>query len=210
MALKLFCSFAANRITMNQKQKNIAIFASGNGSNAQNIVEYFKDNKDVNIKLFLTNKKDAYVIERAKDLEIPCIVFTAKELRESNKIVDVLKEYSIDFIVLAGFLLRIPQNLIELFPNKIVNIHPALLPKYGGKGMYGDFVHQAVKEAGDAKTGITIHYVNEHYDEGQIVFQKEVELDSEDTPDRIAEKVHALEYAFFPKVIEDILYNKQL
>lgn len=210
MALKLFCSFATNRIIMNQIQKNIAIFASGNGSNAQNIVEYFKDNKEVNIKLFLTNKKDAYVIERAKDLGIPCIVFTAKELRESNKIVDVLKEYSIDFIVLAGFLLRIPKNLIELFPNKIVNIHPALLPKYGGKGMYGDFVHQAVKEAGDAKTGITIHYVNEHYDEGQIVFQKEVELDSEDTPDRIAEKVHALEYAFFPKVIEDILYNKQL
>jgi len=210
MALKLFCSFATNRIIMNQIQKNIAIFASGNGSNAQNIVEYFKDNKEVNIKLFLTNKKDAYVIERAKDLGIPCIVFTAKELRESNKIVDVLKEYSIDFIVLAGFLLRIPKNLIELFPNKIVNIHPALLPKYGGKGMYGDFVHQAVKEAGDAKTGITIHYVNEHYDEGQIVFQKEVELDSEDTPDRIAEKVHALEYAYFPKVIEDILYNKQL
>jgi len=192
---------------MIQAQKNIAVFASGNGSNAQNIVEYFRDNKQVNVKLFLTNKKDAYVIERAKNLNIPCIVFTGKEMREGKKVVNVLKDYSIDFIVLAGFLLRIPQNLIELFPNKIVNIHPALLPKYGGKGMYGDFVHQAVKEAGDTKTGITIHYVNEYYDEGQIVFQKEVALSSDDTAESIAEKVHALEYAFFPKVIDDILHN---
>ena len=192
---------------MIQAQKNIAIFASGNGSNAQNIVEYFRDNKKVNIKLFLTNRKDAYVIERAKNLNIPCIVFTGKDMRESGKVVNILNDYSIDFIVLAGFLLRIPQNLIELFPNKIINIHPALLPKYGGKGMYGNFVHQAVKEAGDTKTGITIHYVNEYYDEGQIVFQKEVALNSDDTAESIAEKVHALEYAFFPKVIDDILQN---
>ncbi len=192
---------------MIQAQKNVAIFASGNGSNAQNIVEYFRDNKKVNVKLFLTNKKDAYVIERAKKLNIPCIIFTGKDMRESRKVVNVLKDYSIDFIVLAGFLLRIPQNLLELFPNKIVNIHPALLPKYGGKGMYGDFVHQAVKDAGDTKTGITIHYVNEYYDEGQIVFQKEVALSSDDTVESIAEKVHALEYSFFPKVIDDILHN---
>jgi len=190
---------------MSQEHNNIAIFASGNGSNAQNIVAYFEGNTNIKPKLFLTNKSDAYVIERAKSLAIPCFVFTAKELRDSSKIINILKDYSIDFIVLAGFLLRIPQELITLFPNKIVNIHPALLPKYGGKGMYGDFVHQAVKEAGEKETGITIHYVNECYDEGQIIFQKSVSLTEKDTPSSIAEKVHALEYEYFPKVINDVL-----
>lgn len=190
---------------MSQTQRNIAIFASGNGSNAQNIVEQFKGNPTLNPCLILTNKADAYINERAKNMNIPCIVFTGKELRESTKVTDLLHDYSIDFIVLAGFLLRIPQNIIDLFPNKIVNIHPALLPKFGGKGMYGDFVHKAVKEAQETETGITIHYVNEHYDDGHIIFQKKVALSETDTPDQIAEKVHALEYEYFPKVIEDIL-----
>ena len=190
---------------MSQTQINIALFASGNGSNAQNIVEHFKENDTLNPCLILTNKADAYVIERAKNMNIPCVVFTGKELRESTKITDLLNDYSIDFIVLAGFLLRIPQNIVDLFPNKIVNIHPALLPKFGGKGMYGDFVHKAVKEAHETETGITIHYVNEHYDDGHIIFQKKVALSETDTPYQIAEKVHALEYEYFPKVIEDIL-----
>ncbi len=155
--------------------------------------------------LILTNKADAYVIERAKKLNIPYVVFNSKELRETDMIIDILKDYQIDFIVLAGFLLRVPMNLIEAFPNKIINIHPALLPKYGGKGMYGDFVHQAVKDAQETETGITIHYVNEHYDEGQIIFQKKVAVEKSDTADSIAEKVHALEYEYFPKVIEEVL-----
>ncbi len=190
---------------MTQKAKNIAFFASGNGSNVQNIVEYFNGKTDMSPALILTNKADAYVIERAKELNIPCVVFSSKELRETNKIIDILKDYQIDFIVLAGFLLRVPMNLIEAFPNKIINIHPALLPKYGGKGMYGDFVHQAVKDAQETETGITIHYVNEHYDEGQIIFQKKVAVEKSDTADSIAEKVHALEYEYFPKVIEEVL-----
>ena len=190
---------------MTQKAKNIAFFASGNGSNVQNIVEYFNGKIEMSPALILTNKADAYVIERAKELNIPCVVFSSKELRETNKIIDILKDYQIDFIVLAGFLLRVPMNLIEAFPNKIINIHPALLPKYGGKGMYGDFVHQAVKDAQETETGITIHYVNEHYDEGQIIFQKKVAVEKSDTADSIAEKVHALEYEYFPKVIEEVL-----
>ena len=190
---------------MSKAIKNIALFASGNGSNAQNIVEYFHDNDDIKPCLILTNKASAFVIERAKNIDIPCIVFTAKELRESSKIIDILNDFSIDFIVLAGFLLRIPQNVVDLFPNKIINIHPALLPKFGGKGMYGDFVHKAVKEAKETETGITIHYVNAHYDEGQIIFQKKVALSDKDTPESIAEKVHALEYEYFPKVIAETL-----
>ncbi len=190
---------------MTKQRTNIALFASGNGSNAQNIVDYFADNSQINPCLILTNKADAYVIERAKEMNLPCIIFTSKELRESNKVVEALKEYQIDFIVLAGFLLRIPQNLVDLFPNAIINIHPALLPKFGGKGMYGDFVHQAVKEANEKESGITIHYVNEHYDDGQIIFQKKISLSNSDTPKSIAEKIHTLEYEYFPKVIEDLL-----
>ncbi len=190
---------------MTQKAKNIAFFASGNGSNVQNIVEYFNGKIEMSPALILTNKADAYVIERAKKLNIPYVVFNSKELRETDMIIDILKDYQIDFIVLAGFLLRVPMNLIEAFPNKIINIHPALLPKYGGKGMYGDFVHQAVKDAQETETGITIHYVNEHYDEGQIIFQKKVAVEKSDTADSIAEKVHALEYEYFPKVIEEVL-----
>jgi len=190
---------------MTKPTKNIALFASGNGSNAQNIVEYFNNTPHINPCLILTNKPNAYVIERAKNLNIPCVVFSAKEMRETSIVVEALKKHNIDFIVLAGFLLRIPQNIIDLYPKSIINIHPALLPKYGGKGMFGDHVHQAVKAANEKETGITIHYVNEHYDEGQIIFQKKVSLSESDTPEDIANKVHALEYEYFPKVIEDLL-----
>jgi phosphoribosylglycinamide formyltransferase-1 len=190
---------------MSKSPVNIALFASGNGSNVQNIVEFFHNNPVINPNLIFTNKADAFVIERAKNLNIPCIVFKPSELRDGQIIREAIQEFQIDFIVLAGFLLKIPDYLIELFPQKIINIHPALLPKFGGKGMYGDFVHQAVKDSGDTETGITVHYVNREYDEGQIIFQKKVPVLASDSPDDIAQKVHALEYEYFPKVIKDLL-----
>jgi phosphoribosylglycinamide formyltransferase-1 len=183
----------------------IAIFASGSGSNAQNINEYFEGNSEVSISLILANKADAYVLERAKNMNIPSFVFSNKELQNTSIVLDKLKEYSIDYVVLAGFLLKIPSSLIAAFPNKIVNIHPALLPKYGGKGMYGMNVHQAVVENKEKESGITIHFVNENYDEGQIIFQAKIEVTGKDTPDDVASKIHKLEYANFPKVIEEVV-----
>jgi len=190
---------------MKTNHKNIAFFASGNGSNVQNIVEYLKDKPEIVPALVLTNKANAFVIERAKKLNIPCIVFSSQELKAGAVIKEAMRKYEIDFIVLAGFLLKVPDYLIALYPQKIINIHPALLPKFGGKGMYGDFVHQAVKEAGEKETGITIHYVNQNYDEGQIIFQKKVPLSATDSPEDIATKVHALEYEYFPEIIENLL-----
>ena len=183
----------------------IAIFASGSGTNAENIIKYFQNSSKIETVLVLSNNKNAFVLERAAKLGIESTVFNKPTFTDTDNIVHLLKTKGVDYIVLAGFLLRIPQNIVDLFPNKIVNIHPALLPKFGGKGMYGDFVHKAVKEAQETETGITIHYVNEHYDDGHIIFQKKVALSETDTPDQIAEKVHTLEYEYFPKVIEDIL-----
>ncbi len=184
---------------------NIAIFASGSGSNAENIALYFKDNKNVSIKLIMSNKKDAFVLERAKRLGIPAYSFTRKEMDETDKIQVILEKNAIDFIVLAGFLLKVPHYLVAAYPNRIINIHPALLPKYGGKGMYGHHVHEAVVEAKEKESGITIHYVNEHYDEGNIIFQAKCPVLPTDTPNEVAEKVHELEYEYFPKTIEKVL-----
>lgn len=186
---------------------NIAIFASGNGSNAENIINFFKDDNNVEIKIILTNNEYAYVIERAKRLNIPCFIFNKTELKNSNIVLNKLKEYDIDFIVLAGFLLKIPENILNVFPKKIINIHPALLPKYGGKGMYGKKVHDAVIASGDEYSGITIHYVNKNYDEGDIIFQEKCEVKNNDTPETLAKRVHSLEYNFFPKVIKKVLYE---
>jgi phosphoribosylglycinamide formyltransferase-1 len=183
----------------------IAIFASGSGTNAQNIAEYFKSSDKVRISLILSNKPDAFVLERAKKLGITSIVFTRKDFYESDSILDVLLEYQIDFIVLAGFLWLIPQNLLNAFPRRIINIHPALRPKYGGKGMYGEKVHQAVILSGDKKTGISIHYVNDHYDEGEIIFQDSFDIQPGDTAESIAQKVHTLEYKHFPRVVEEVI-----
>jgi phosphoribosylglycinamide formyltransferase 1 len=185
--------------------KNIAIFASGSGSNAENISNYFADKEDVKIVLILTNSKHAYVLERAKKLNIPAVVFNRNDFYDTNHVIDKLISFKTDFIVLAGFLWLIPDNLIKKFPKRMVNIHPALLPKYGGKGMFGMKVHEAVKEANEIETGITIHYVNEKYDEGEIVFQEKVKIEEHDSPDEIAEKIHALEYEHFPRIIEKIL-----
>jgi phosphoribosylglycinamide formyltransferase 1 len=187
--------------------KRIAIFASGSGTNAKNIIEHFA-NKDVAvIKLVLSNVKDAYVLERAKKLHVPTLVFTREEFYHSDKIQQILSDDKIDFIVLAGFLWLLPASLIKLFPNRIINIHPALLPKYGGKGMYGHHVHKAVINNHEKESGITIHYVNENYDEGSIIFQAKCPIEPSDTPDSLAERIHELEHKHFPSVIEEVLKN---
>ena len=185
--------------------KNIAIFASGSGSNAQNIAEYFSKNPEIRVSLILANRPDAFVLERARNLGIDSIVFTRKDFYETDLILKILVKRDIDFIVLAGFLWFVPENLLRAYPGRIINIHPALLPKHGGKGMYGDRVHQAVIQEGDTRTGITIHFVNDHYDEGEIIFQDSFEIQPGDTAESIAKKVHALEYKHFPRVIEEVI-----
>ncbi len=183
----------------------IAIFASGSGTNAQNIIDYFKKVPGIEVSLVLSNRSSAYVLQRAKDLGVEAASFTREDIYETDRLADQLKKDNIDFIVLAGFLWLMPAALINAYPNRILNIHPALLPKYGGKGMYGDRVHKAVKEAGEKETGITIHYVNEQYDEGQVIFQARCIVDPADEIGRIAEKVHALEYEHYPRIIEMVI-----
>ncbi|HPS14070.1 MAG TPA: phosphoribosylglycinamide formyltransferase [Prolixibacteraceae bacterium] len=183
--------------------KKIAIFASGSGTNAENILRYFQDRENLNIECVYSNKADAYVLERAKKFQVPTRVFSREEFYSSDAIRDDLLAKGVDMIVLAGFLWLIPQNLINRFT--IINIHPALLPRYGGKGMYGHKVHEAVVANHEKESGITIHYVNENYDEGQIIFQTTCEILPGDTPDDVASKVHQLEYEHFPRVIDQLL-----
>jgi len=183
----------------------IAVFASGSGSNAENLVNFFLNNPVGNVDCILSNNSNAYVLERSKKLGVDSLVFNREEFYDTNIVLDYLNSRKIDFIVLAGFLWLVPENLIKSYPSKIVNIHPALLPKYGGKGMYGMNVHKAVVEAKESESGITIHYVNAHYDEGNIIRQEKCELTSTDTPEDVAQKVHELEYKFFPTVIEEVL-----
>ena len=192
------------RLSENIFMNKIAIFASGSGSNAENIVNYF-EGKDASFPVIISNKKDAYVHERAKRLGIKSVTFSKSEFDSTDMVLDCLKENGVDFIVLAGFLLKVPENILKAYPNKIVNIHPALLPKFGGKGMYGDNVHKAVVEEGETESGITIHYVNENYDEGTIIFQAKCTVDKDDTYEDVAKKVHTLEYMHFPVIIENIL-----
>jgi len=189
------------------KKKHIAIFASGSGSNAENISRFFDNNPIIEVSLFLTNNPNAPVTERAKRLGIPCYIFNREDFYNTNKVLDELNKYGIDLLVLAGFLWLIPSNLIRNFPKRIVNIHPALLPKYGGKGMFGLHVHQTVIENHEKESGITIHYVNEEYDAGDIIFQSRCLVDINDTPGSLALKVHDLEYRYFPEVIESIVMN---
>jgi phosphoribosylglycinamide formyltransferase-1 len=179
----------------------IAIFASGNGSNAEAIMNYFKDNGYISIGLLLTNNPNAYAIERAKKFGVLCKVFTKQDIEEKT-VIEWLTTSGISHIVLAGYLWLIPESLIKAFPHKIVNIHPALLPKFGGKGMYGMKVHEAVRNANEFETGITIHVVDTKYDEGEILAQETVVISADDTPDDIARKVHELEYKYYPEVIE--------
>ncbi|MDA3891341.1 MAG: phosphoribosylglycinamide formyltransferase [Salinivirgaceae bacterium] len=188
--------------------KKIALFASGSGTNVENIANYFKDSKDVEVALVLSNKKDAYVLERAKKLNIPHMAFNREQFYNTDEIVGILESKAINLVVLAGFLWLVPKNLIEAYTNKIINIHPALLPRHGGKGMYGSKVHEAVVDNKDDESGITIHYVNNFYDEGNIIFQSTCDILPTDTADDVANKVHALEYEHFPKVIEEVLKQR--
>ena len=184
---------------------HIAILASGSGSNAENIADYFSGSDDIQVSLIISNSRDAYVHERASKLGIPSCTFSREAFGEGTPVLKKLREYNTDFIVLAGFLLKVSQPLLDAYPGRIVNIHPALLPGYGGRGMYGDKVHRSVIDAGEKVSGITIHYVNEHYDEGNIIFQATCEVEAGDTPDDLARKVHALEYAHFPRVIASLV-----
>lgn len=184
--------------------KNIAIFASGSGSNAERIYEYFQDNSEVNISIILCNNPEAGVIARAERLHIPLVMFDRAALK-SGEVVRILQENATDWVILAGFLWLIPANMVDAFPNKIINIHPALLPKFGGKGMYGHFVHEAVVANKEIESGITIHFVNEHYDEGNIVFQASYPVLPTDSPEDVAKKGQVLEHEHFPKVIENVI-----
>lgn len=185
--------------------KRIAIFASGSGSNAERISQHFSDHADVEVTLILTNNPAAGVIARARQLHIPVVVFDKKTFVDSKRIVELLQRQQIDLIVLAGFLMLVPATLIRAFPRRIINIHPALLPKYGGPGMYGEHVHEAVAAAGEVESGITIHYVDERYDEGEIIYQASCTLENTDRAADIAEKVLRLEHAHFPSVVDDVL-----
>ena len=187
--------------------KKIVIFASGSGSNAEKIVLHFNKKNRVNVVGIFTNNLHAKVIEKANNLAITSFVFSKEELNE-GKILEKLNQIKPDLIVLAGFLLKFPEHIIKEYPNKIINIHPALLPKYGGKGMYGNKVHQAVLDNKEKETGISIHYVNEQYDEGGIIFQKSIQIEECKSAEEIAEKVHDLEHHYFPEVIEKLLTSK--
>ncbi|GGW24882.1 phosphoribosylglycinamide formyltransferase [Arenibacter certesii] len=188
--------------------KRIVLFASGSGSNVENIINYFQDSTEVSVKCVLSNNKDANVFERCNRLNVNALYFNKYSFYQSDCVLEILKSFKPDLIVLAGFLWKIPGNLIQHFPNKIINIHPALLPKYGGKGMYGMHVHNSVKENNESETGITIHFVNENYDEGAIIKQVKVTIEVADTPQSIAEKVHQLEYEHFPKVIHKVVMGQ--
>jgi phosphoribosylglycinamide formyltransferase-1 len=187
--------------------KKIVIFASGSGTNAENIIRYFENKPVATVVAVFTNNPVAKVIERANNFHIPAEIFAKEDINEVNFLQKIIN-YCPDLIVLAGFLLKMPESIIDFYPNKIINIHPALLPKYGGKGMYGMNVHKAVVENQEKETGITIHYVNKNYDEGTIIFQKRVVLLVSDTPEVVGEKIHELEIYFFPLVIDDFLISK--
>ena len=184
--------------------KNIVLMASGSGSNAENIIKYFREKNILHNFHIITNKKDAFVLDRAKNLNVSSEVITKKQ-NDEGVLLDRINELKPDLIVLAGYLLLFPAEIVALYPNKIINIHPALLPKFGGKGMYGSFVHDAVVANKETETGITIHFVSEHYDEGAVIFQAKTTVAEKDTALDVAAKVHELEYEHFPKVIEKLL-----
>jgi phosphoribosylglycinamide formyltransferase 1 len=185
--------------------KNIAIFASGSGTNAENIITYFSTRNSAKVALILSNKKDAFVLKRAAKHNIDSLFFDRKDFYHSDTVLNCLSAYGIDFIVLAGFLWLVPDNILRKYNHKIINIHPALLPDYGGKGMYGEKVHQSVIDNMEKESGISIHFVNEKYDEGDIIFQARCSIEPHDTPEILANKVHALEYKYFPVIIEETI-----
>jgi phosphoribosylglycinamide formyltransferase-1 len=185
----------------------IAIFASGNGSNAQKIIEHFSGSRSARVALVLCNNQSAYVLERARIANIPSLVFNRQQFYGSDLVPAALREHVITLIILAGFLWLVPENILTAFPGRIINIHPALLPKYGGKGMYGMKVHEAVLASGDTESGISIHYVNERYDDGDLIFQARCPILPGDTPDTLATRIHQLEHLHYPRVIEQLLIS---
>lgn len=185
--------------------RNIAILASGSGTNAENIIKYFSNRNSAKVTLVLSNRREALVLKRAAAQNVKAIFFDRNDFYSSGRIIDLLLAESIDFIVLAGFLWLVPENILQKYEGRIVNIHPALLPQFGGKGMFGDNVHNAVIDRHEPESGITIHFVNRFYDDGNIIFQAKCKVKASDTPDTLAAKVHALEYEYFPKIIEDVI-----
>ena len=185
--------------------KKIAVFASGGGTNAENICNYFINNKNVGVVLLATNKKDSFVVKRIKKFNIPVFCFSKEELNNTEIVQKKLLEYSVDLIVLSGFLLKVPENIVSLFPNKIINLHPSLLPKFGGEGMYGENVYKAVIDAKEVQSGITVHYVNNNYDEGGIIFQEKISLMKNENSISLSKKINVLEMKCFPVVIEKII-----
>ncbi len=184
---------------------NIAVFASGSGTNAENLINYFSDIADMNIKLVLTNNTQAGVLKRAARHGVESYVFSREEFYTTDNVKKKLLVSNVDYVILAGFLWLVPEYLIDLFPGRIINIHPALLPKYGGKGMYGMRVHQAVIENKEAESGITIHLVNNEYDKGNTIFQATCPVHADDTPEKLAERIHELEYKHFPVIVESFI-----
>ncbi|SDR89711.1 phosphoribosylglycinamide formyltransferase [Christiangramia echinicola] len=189
----------------NAKKSKIIIFASGSGTNAENIIKFFQNSKNVEISAVLSNKRAAGALKRAHDLDVKALLFDREAFYSSRDVLNILKDIEPDLIVLAGFLWLFPSNIIREFPDRIINIHPALLPKYGGKGMYGSKVHETVIAEKEKESGITIHYVNEKYDEGQTIFQATTPIEENETPDSLAGKIHELEYKHFPEVIQKLL-----
>ena len=192
------------------KTKRLAILASGNGTNAQQISEYFSNRSDVVVDIIIYNKRDAYVAVRAQNLGIESRYFSRRDFMESDVVLDLLKARGIDYVILAGFLLLVPDNILEAFPQRVINIHPALLPKFGGKGMYGHHVHEAVVANHETETGITIHVVDNRYDCGTTIFQARCKVASTDTPDDVAANIHLLEKEYFPKVIDAYIFDKPM
>lgn len=186
-------------------KKRIAIFASGSGSNAQKIMEHFKKHTDAEVAIVLTNNPEAYVLQRADNFEIPTHIFDKHEFYETDNVLDLLKNLNIDLLVLAGFLWLVPDTILANYPKRIINIHPALLPKYGGKGMYGDRVHKEVLANGDEESGISIHYVNEDFDSGEIIYQARFKIEKNDDLELVKFKGQQLEHQYFPKIIEQVL-----
>jgi phosphoribosylglycinamide formyltransferase-1 len=185
--------------------KHIAIFASGAGSNAQKIIDHFRDSSLAKVTLILSNKAEAGIFKIAEKEQIPAVLIDKEQFFRGDTYIKLLQETKTDLVVLAGFLWKVPANLVTAYPNRIINIHPALLPKFGGKGMYGHFVHEAVLAAGELESGITIHYVNEKYDDGGVILQEKCTITKEDTPESLAHKVQALEHKWFPLIVERLL-----
>ncbi len=189
-------------------KKKIVVFASGSGTNAENIIKYFQKSPDASVVAVLSNKRSAKVLKRAHDLKVKALYFDRDSLYNSYDILHILNDINPDLIVLAGFMWIFPEDILKRYPNKIINIHPALLPKYGGKGMYGMNVHEAIIQNKEKESGISIHYVNKNYDEGEVIFQAKTKISEKDTPDTLAEKIHTLEHKHFPEIIQQLLQKK--